>query len=85
MKLVGGAIERWEDPEFRKCFGDILSGNWRFHDPYDLDSRLNARSSLYGRPGQVSIFLSEETSTFKSFAFIVQHFQDVPRLDGDEV
>ncbi|EAU85169.2 DUF1479 domain-containing protein [Coprinopsis cinerea okayama7 len=52
----GGAIERWEDPSFRKCFADILSGDWRKHDPYDLAGRLNARSSLYGRPNQSSVF-----------------------------
>lgn len=54
---IGGTIERWEDHEFRKCFSNILSGNWRLHDPYELESRLNARSSLYGRPSQVSLLL----------------------------
>ncbi|KAH9948716.1 DUF1479-domain-containing protein [Amylocystis lapponica] len=52
----GGGIERWEDPTFRKCFADILSGNWRQHDPYDLENRINARSSMYGRVGQATIF-----------------------------
>ncbi|KAH9917026.1 uncharacterized protein B0H18DRAFT_47152 [Fomitopsis serialis] len=52
----GGAIERWEDPTFRKCFEDILTGNWRDHDPYDLENRINARSSLYGRVGQATVF-----------------------------
>ena len=53
--LVGGSIERWEDSFFRKCFEDILNGNWRDHDPFSLEGRLDARSSLYGRPGQSSI------------------------------
>ncbi|TFK22748.1 DUF1479-domain-containing protein [Coprinopsis marcescibilis] len=52
----GGSIERWEDPNFRMCFADILSGNWQKHDPYDLEGRLNAKSSLYGRPSQSSVF-----------------------------
>ncbi|GBE88545.1 DUF1479-domain-containing protein [Sparassis latifolia] len=52
----GGGIERWEDPTFRHCFEDILSGNWRQHDPYDLEDRINARSSMYGRVGQATIF-----------------------------
>jgi Protein of unknown function (DUF1479) len=60
MKRAGGAIERWEDLQFRNCFSTILSGNWRLHDPYELESRLNARSSLYGRPSQVGMFLYEE-------------------------
>lgn len=54
----GGAIERWEDESFRKCYADILSGNWPAHDPYELEGRLDARSSLYGRPGQATIFRS---------------------------
>ncbi|TFK73248.1 DUF1479-domain-containing protein [Pluteus cervinus] len=52
----GGSIERWEDKTFRKCFNDIFTGNWRSHDPYDLEGRLDARSSLYGRPNQSSVF-----------------------------
>ena len=53
---LGGGIERWEDPTFRRCFEDILNGNWRKHDPFALEFRLNARSSLYGRPGQATVF-----------------------------
>ncbi|KAF5342342.1 hypothetical protein D9611_001342 [Ephemerocybe angulata] len=52
----GGTIERWEEPNFRKCFSDILEGNWREHDAYDLEGRLNARTSLYGRPSQSTVF-----------------------------
>ncbi|KAF8556553.1 DUF1479-domain-containing protein [Imleria badia] len=51
-----GAIERWEDENFRRCFEDILTGNWRQHDPYELEHRLNARSLLYARPGQATVF-----------------------------
>ncbi|GJE92712.1 DUF1479 domain-containing protein [Phanerochaete sordida] len=54
--IDGGGIERWEDDAFRTCFADILNGNWRQHDPYDLEGRINARSSLYGRENQASIF-----------------------------
>ncbi|KAL0945418.1 hypothetical protein HGRIS_000910 [Hohenbuehelia grisea] len=54
--IDGGAIERWEDVTFRTCFADILSGNWRAHDPYDLKGRLDARSSLYNRPNQSTVF-----------------------------
>ncbi|KAG6825658.1 hypothetical protein H0H93_000425, partial [Arthromyces matolae] len=48
----GGGIERWEDPAFRQCFSDILSGNWRSHDPYEVEGRLDASTSRYNRPGQ---------------------------------
>ncbi|KAG2369315.1 hypothetical protein BDR07DRAFT_1456656 [Suillus spraguei] len=48
----GGCIERWEDKNFRRYFADILSGNWRQHDPCELEGHLDAHASLYGRPGQ---------------------------------
>ncbi|KDR78729.1 hypothetical protein GALMADRAFT_137740 [Galerina marginata CBS 339.88] len=52
----GGTMERWEDPYFRRCFEDILNGNWRKHDPFALEGRLDANSSIYGRPNQASVF-----------------------------
>ncbi|KAF8886069.1 hypothetical protein CPB84DRAFT_1750031 [Gymnopilus junonius] len=52
----GGGIERWEDSNFRQCFEDILRGNWRNHNPFALETRLNARTSLYGRPNQATVF-----------------------------
>ncbi|KAF7330194.1 DUF1479-domain-containing protein [Mycena venus] len=54
--IDGGAIERWEDENFRACFTDILSGAWSKHDPYALEPRLEARTSLYRRPNQSSVF-----------------------------
>lgn len=53
----GGGIERWEDPAFRAAFSDILTGaTWREHDPYDIEARLEARTSIYGRPNQATCF-----------------------------
>ncbi|KAJ3751759.1 hypothetical protein EV360DRAFT_89403 [Lentinula raphanica] len=54
--IDGGSIERWKDTAFRSCFDDILSGKWRKHDPYALEGRLEARSSLYQRANQASVF-----------------------------
>ncbi|KAJ7631784.1 hypothetical protein B0H17DRAFT_1108604 [Mycena rosella] len=54
--IDGGAIERWEDENFRACFADILSGAWMKHDPYALEPRLEARTSMYRRPNQSSVF-----------------------------
>ncbi|KAJ7488042.1 hypothetical protein FB451DRAFT_1226299 [Mycena latifolia] len=54
--IDGGSIERWEDENFRACFADILSGAWMKHDPYALEPRLEARTSLYRRPDQSSVF-----------------------------
>ncbi|KAJ3555054.1 hypothetical protein NM688_g2785 [Phlebia brevispora] len=52
----GGSIERWEDKAYRSCFEDILSGNWRQHDPYDLGGRIKARTSMYGKENQATVF-----------------------------
>ncbi|KAF7327380.1 hypothetical protein MKEN_00315700 [Mycena kentingensis (nom. inval.)] len=52
----GGTIERWEDTKLRACFADILAGSWRQHDAYALEPRLEARTSLYKRPNQSSVF-----------------------------
>lgn len=42
-----------EESNFRSCYKEILNGDWKKHDPYDLTARLNAKLSLYGRPNQV--------------------------------
>ncbi|KAF8761817.1 hypothetical protein RHS01_00990 [Rhizoctonia solani] len=52
----GGSIERWEDPALRKCFENILGGDWEKHDPYDLTYRLDGNSDMYNRPNQCSVF-----------------------------
>ncbi|KAJ7666280.1 hypothetical protein B0H17DRAFT_1336369 [Mycena rosella] len=54
--IDGGGIERWEDENFRACFADILSGAWMKHDPYALEPRLEARTSMYRRPNQSTVF-----------------------------
>ena len=55
MFLTGGGIERWEDPGFRDVYSEILTGNWKAHDPYDLKKRIKVNSNLYERPGQVLV------------------------------
>jgi hypothetical protein len=50
----GGSIERWEDPEFRKCFESILAGDWQAHDPYLLEPRINARTFTHDQINKVS-------------------------------
>ncbi|KAF9009601.1 hypothetical protein BDQ17DRAFT_1421771 [Cyathus striatus] len=54
--IDGATIERWEETTARKCFENIFSGNWRMHDPYDIGPRVDARTSLHGRPNQCSVF-----------------------------
>ncbi|KIY44067.1 DUF1479-domain-containing protein [Fistulina hepatica ATCC 64428] len=69
--IDGGTIERWQDDVFRKCFEDILSGEWRKHNPYDLQRRVNARTSLHGRPNQCSVF-----RTFQVHLILLQKRHD---------
>jgi hypothetical protein len=38
--IDGGSVERWEDDGFRKCFEDILKGDWRSHDRAYLSFRV---------------------------------------------
>ncbi|KAJ6627724.1 hypothetical protein B0H10DRAFT_2161062 [Mycena sp. CBHHK59/15] len=54
----GGSIERWEDPEYRRCFSKILEGGsaWREYDPFDAGPRVHAKQDLYHAPNQCSIF-----------------------------
>ncbi|MGV2290943.1 DUF1479 domain-containing protein [Trinickia sp. YCB016] len=35
----GGSIERWLDPNFRRVYRHVLSGNWREYDPFDAAYR----------------------------------------------
>ncbi|GAA6037624.1 hypothetical protein JCM8097_006148 [Rhodosporidiobolus ruineniae] len=55
----GGSLERWEDPQFRSCWREILKGGplpHTRHDPWDLTPRLNAITDLYNGSGQCSVF-----------------------------
>ncbi|WP_321856825.1 DUF1479 domain-containing protein [Paraburkholderia tropica] len=31
----GGSVERWIEPNFRKVYREVFSGNWRAYDPFD--------------------------------------------------
>ncbi|CAE6403685.1 unnamed protein product [Rhizoctonia solani] len=53
--IDGGGLERWEDVEYRKCYSEILAGNWRDFDAFKISPRLNANSDLYHAPNQCSV------------------------------
>jgi hypothetical protein len=38
--LDSGSVERWLEPNYRKTYESILTGNWKDFDPFDLSSRL---------------------------------------------
>lgn len=88
MMLEGGSIERWEDLVFRSCFQDVFSGNWRAHDPYVLERRIDAKASLYNRTGQVCVPLNTSPSiliTCDDNDFIGDNLQNVSRMACTEV
>ena len=41
----------WEDPEYRKCFKNILNGKWEEYDPFDATHRVSANMDLYDCSG----------------------------------
>ncbi|KAL7315823.1 hypothetical protein PS15m_004994 [Mucor circinelloides] len=51
-----GSIERWQDPEYRKCYTDIFNGDWEKHDSFDATHRVEARMDYYNSPGGCSVF-----------------------------
>ncbi|CDK26969.1 unnamed protein product [Kuraishia capsulata CBS 1993] len=62
LHLDSGAIERWEDDQYRSVYQKIFEGDWEEFDPFSLDARPNAKSDLYsglaGRPSACSAFRS---------------------------
>ncbi|CAG9940214.1 unnamed protein product [Clonostachys rosea f. rosea IK726] len=42
-----GAIERWEDPDYRACYQKIFEGKWEDYDPWNADHRSEAKTDLY--------------------------------------
>ncbi|KAJ7710084.1 hypothetical protein B0H14DRAFT_3641410 [Mycena olivaceomarginata] len=50
-----------DDEKFRTCFADIVSGQWTKHDPYALETRLEALTSLYRKPNYST------SSVFRTF------------------
>lgn len=47
-----GAIERWEDPEYRACYREIFEGRWEDYDPWNADHRSDAKTDLYASGGK---------------------------------
>ncbi|GAA5810531.1 hypothetical protein MFLAVUS_003954 [Mucor flavus] len=54
--IDSGSVERWLDPEYRKCYTEIFNGNWENHDPFDATHRVEARMDYYNSPGGCSVF-----------------------------
>ncbi|KAI8369749.1 hypothetical protein BD560DRAFT_397722 [Blakeslea trispora] len=53
-----GSLERWQDTEYRKCYTDILKGEWEHYDPFDATHRISACMDHYGSLVGPSVFRS---------------------------
>jgi hypothetical protein len=50
----GGSVERWLEPNFRKVYRHVYSGNWRQYDPFDAAYRPDVDE--YPSPAVCSMF-----------------------------
>jgi Protein of unknown function (DUF1479) len=41
--LDSGSVERWVEPNYRKTYKKILTGNWEKYDAFDLSARLDVQ------------------------------------------
>ncbi|KAG6337106.1 hypothetical protein ID866_1980 [Astraeus odoratus] len=82
--IDGPTIERWEDGNLRRYYGDVLSGNWRQHDPYELEHRVDAQGSLYGRREQVCSHFSFGSILFTTVRLLGDCIKNLPRMVGLE-
>lgn len=37
--MDGGSVERWEDPEYRMVYDEILKGRWEEFDAWNIGAR----------------------------------------------
>ncbi|ODQ67309.1 DUF1479-domain-containing protein [Nadsonia fulvescens var. elongata DSM 6958] len=55
--IDAGSIERWEDPDYRSCYDDILkNGNWKNYDAFDYKDRLHLNANMYKCAGGCTMF-----------------------------
>jgi hypothetical protein len=71
--MDGGSLERWEDPQYRKCYLKVLNGDWEKHNPYDASPRIGAIFDLHMGPGGCSIFRTYQVSISSSIPFEQRH------------
>ncbi|KAG6853316.1 hypothetical protein C0991_005242 [Blastosporella zonata] len=80
----GGSIERWEDPAFRQCFSDILSGDWSSHDPYELKGRLEASSSSETAPTEGTLRVFPDVVLTNSYIILRPFFRPTAPADSPD-
>jgi hypothetical protein len=61
----GGSVERWIEPNFRKVYRHVFSGNWRDYDPFDAAWRTEVEE--IASPAVCSMF-----RTFQGWTALTQ-------------
>jgi hypothetical protein len=61
----GGSVERWIEPNFRKVYRHVFSGNWRDYDPFDAAWRTQVEE--IASPAVCSMF-----RTFQGWTALTQ-------------
>src|SRR5207237_7227344 len=56
--IDGGSVERWEDPEYSRCYEKIWTGRWEEYDPYNADHRVHAKMDMYDGAGSCGVWRS---------------------------
>lgn len=56
--IDAGSLCRWADPQYRKVYDSIFSGNPELHDAFDLDVRKNADQYLFKANAHSAVFRS---------------------------
>lgn len=53
--IDGGSLERWQDPQYRSAYKDILNGDFEKFEDYNIRPRLTATQDLYGGTAASSV------------------------------
>ncbi|KAG0126342.1 hypothetical protein HOY82DRAFT_615318 [Tuber indicum] len=56
--IDGGSVERWEDPEYCRCYEKIWTGQWEEYDAYKADHRVHAKMDMYDGAGSCGVWRS---------------------------
>ncbi|CAZ83532.1 unnamed protein product [Tuber melanosporum] len=56
--IDGGSLERWEDPEYSRCYEKIWTGQWEEYDPYNAEHRVHAKMDMYDGAGSCGVWRS---------------------------
>ncbi|CAZ84668.1 unnamed protein product [Tuber melanosporum] len=56
--IDGGSVERWEDPEYCRCYEKIWTGQWEEYDAYKTDHRVHAKMDMYDGTGSCGVWRS---------------------------